>query len=47
LTYRFVFQDGKTFVTKIENIASLNVDRILQNEALNGFSFWGRAPERA
>ncbi len=33
LTYRFVFHEGKTIVTKVENVASLNVDRILQSDA--------------
>ncbi|RKZ58526.1 MAG: ATPase [Candidatus Parabeggiatoa sp. nov. 2] len=33
LTYRFVFHDGKTVVEKIEDIASLNVDRVLQSKA--------------
>jgi len=33
LTYRFVFHQGETIVTAVENIASLNVDRILQSEA--------------
>ncbi|HIE01563.1 MAG TPA: ATPase [Thiotrichaceae bacterium] len=33
LTYRLTFHDGKTIVEKIDNIASLNVDRILQSDA--------------
>jgi len=35
LTYRFVFHQGETIVTPVENIASLNVDRILQSEAFD------------
>lgn len=35
LNYRFVFHEGETIVTKVENIASLNVDRILQSEAFD------------
>lgn len=33
LTYRFVFHEGKTVLEKVENIASLSVDRILQSDA--------------
>ncbi len=33
LTYRLTFHDGKTIVEKIDNFASLNVDRILQSDA--------------
>lgn len=33
LTLRFNFRDGCSTVTKVENIAAMNVDRILQSEA--------------
>jgi predicted ATPase len=33
LTYRFFSKEGKTIVEKIENIASMNVDRILESRA--------------
>jgi predicted ATPase len=33
LTYRFLFENGKTSVEKVENIAAMNVDRILQSRA--------------
>ena len=33
LTWRFILEDGKTTVEKVENIAAMNVDRILQSKA--------------
>lgn len=33
LTLRFILEDGKTNVEKVENIAAMNVDRILQSKA--------------
>ncbi len=33
LTYRFFFNDGRTSVEKVENIAAMNVDRMLESKA--------------
>jgi hypothetical protein len=33
LTLRFRFENGKSMVEKVENVASMNVDRILQSDA--------------
>lgn len=33
LTYRFFFKDGRTSVERVENIAAMNVDRILESKA--------------
>jgi predicted ATPase len=33
MTYRFVFKNGKTSVEQVENLAAMNVDRILESAA--------------
>jgi len=45
LTLRFNFHDGRSTVGKVENIAAMNVDRILQSEAFGLLSAYSPQTE--
>ena len=46
LTLRFNFQDGQSTVEKVENIAAMNVDRILESEAFGLLSAYSPQTEK-
>ena len=46
LTLKFNFRDGRSTVDKVENVAALNVDRILQSEAFGLLSAYSPEAEK-